>query len=103
MPDQTEKYLDIPRIFPNKAGNLFRILTAQKRILSTLGRQSGEVEALMLLVAEGYDATTEVLDWSKEKFNEVMLDHEAFREGAKMRDTIKEQSDFITELMNLKK
>jgi hypothetical protein len=103
MPDQIEKYIDIPRTFPNKAGNLYRILTAQKRLLQQLGHQKGEVQALMLLVAEGYDATIEMLDWSKEKFNEVMLDHKNFREGAKIRDVIRDQSELIVELMNAKK
>ena len=102
MRDVLEKYLLINRQFPNKAGKLAQLLEAQKRIILKLSRQKhdDDVKSLLALVAESYDVSTDLLQWNKEVLQGVLNDAEHLAEGARMRNTIKMQSDIITEYMS---
>jgi len=102
MRDYLEKYLLIQRQFPNKAGKLAQLLEAQKRLILKLSRQKQDedVKSLLTLVAESYDVSTNLLQWNKEVLQGVLNDAEHLAEGAGMRNTIKMQSDIITEYMS---
>ncbi len=102
MRDYLEKYLLIHRQFPNKAGKLAQLLEAQERLILKLSRQKqdGDVKSLLALVAESYDVSIDLLQWNKEVLQGVLNDAEHLAEGARMRNTIKMQSDIITEYMS---
>jgi hypothetical protein len=102
MRDFLEKYLLIQNQFPNKAGKLAQLLEAQKRLILKLSRQnhSEDVRSLLALVAESYDVSTDLLSWNKEVLQGVLNDAEHLADGARYRNTIKMQSDIITEYMS---
>lgn len=104
MRDYLEKYLLITRQFPNMAGNLLRIVTAQKRAIQKLSKQkqSEDVTELLLTTAEGYDATIELLDWMKQILQGVCDDAEVLKEGSKVRNALKFQSSIVEEWLNRK-
>jgi len=101
MRDYLEKYLIIHREFPNKAGKLASLLAAQKRIITKLARTAKDPDtiALISLIAESYDVSVDLLDWNKSVLQGVLNDAEHLADGARMRNTIKMQSDIISEYM----
>ena len=102
MRDYSEKYLLIQREFPNRAGELLRIITTQKRLIQNLGHQKGDVGALMLASAEGHDVAIETLDWMKEVLQGVLKDAEALKEGSQVRNALAFQSSIVEEWLNRK-
>lgn len=99
--DYLEKYLIIQKDFPNKAGKLASLLAVQKRIITKLATtaKDPEIIALISLIAESYDLTVDLLDWNKSVLQGVLNDAESLAEGAKIRNTIKMQSEIISEYL----
>ena len=95
MRDKLEKYLLIKSQFPNKAGELDRILNTQKRLLMKMGNQKGNTGDLMLSVAQGYDVATDLLKWMHNVLQGVCEDADLI-DGAKARNTI----EFLKEDIN---
>lgn len=100
MRDYTEKYLLIQREFPNRAGELLRLVTAQKRLIKKLGNQKGDVAALMLASSEGHDVAVELLDWMKNVLQGVLNDAEALKEGSQVRSALEFQSSIVEDWIN---
>lgn len=102
MPDHLEKYIRLNIDFPNKAGKLDSVLSAQKRILHKLMRskQSPEVQELLVSVAEGIDVSNDLLAYIKTTLQEIATDSNAVIEGARLRNTIEFQSDVLSEYMS---
>lgn len=94
----SEKYFRIKQAWPNKAGKLKSILEAQKRLITALAkeRHSDKVKALIVSVAESYDVSDDILNYTHELLQDVAKDSEALREGAKLREQIREQSTEIS-------
>jgi hypothetical protein len=101
MRDLNEKYYELNRSFPNKAGKLMEIITTQKRLIEGLARQkqSDEVKALLLKVGEGYDVTVDILEYMKKVLQGVANDAEALQIGSRLRNTVNDQNEFIGLLM----
>jgi len=101
MPEYLEKYYRINMDFPNKAGKLDSVLTAQRRIIHKLmkSKQSPEVQELLVSVAEGIDVSYNLLAYMKETLQEVANDSNAVIEGARLRNTIDFQSEVLSEYM----
>lgn len=101
--DKRLTYLEIPIVFPDKAGKLMQVLTTQRRLLlkiTTKRDLSDDMKALLISVAEGYDVAVELLDWMKATLQEVANDSKTLAEGAKMRDIIEEQGRLISQYMD---
>lgn len=88
--------------FPNKAGKLLQVLETQKRLLFNLSRQkqNEDVAALMIATAEGYDVGKELLTYMKETIQDVANDADALADGARVRNTVQEQSELLNHLLN---
>lgn len=101
MRDYNEKYYELNRSFPNKAGKLMEVITTQKRLIEGLASQknSKDVEALILKVAEGYDVTVDILEYMKNVLQGVANDAEALQVGSRLRNTINDQNEFIGALI----
>lgn len=101
MRDYLEKYLIIQREFPNKAGKLAQIMATQKRLVQKLlkANRSDDVNQLILAVSEGYDVANDLLEWNKSVLQGVLNDAEHLADVARMRNTIKMQSDIISEYL----
>lgn len=95
MRDYNEKYLLIKEQFPNKAGELRRILEAQKRLIKRMGLQKGNTGDLMILCAEGYDVSVDLLEWFKNVLNGICEDSEALREGSRVRNSLAWQNSIV--------
>jgi hypothetical protein len=97
MRDLNEKYYELNKAFPNKAGKLMQVITTQKRLIEglALSKQTDDVKALLLSVAEGYDVTVDLLDYMKNVLQGVANDAEALMEGSKLRNTVNDQNEFI--------
>lgn len=103
--DNLEKYIRLNMDFPNKAGKLDSVLSAQKRLLTQLARTHGltkEMKELLILVAEGYEVSNDLLAYIKNTLQEVANDAGTLIEGARMRNIIQEQSEFIGHVMDSK-
>ena len=102
MRDYMEKYFLIRDQFPAMAGELLRLVTAQKRIIEKLTSQknSKDVEALILTAAETYDVATYLLDWTKDILQGVANDAAALREGSAVRNSLNFQSAIVEEYLN---
>lgn len=102
--DKRLTYLELPVVFPDKAGKLFQVLTTQRRLLLkvTARRQlDDDTKALLISVAEGYDVAVDLLSWMKATLQEVASDAKTLIEGAKMRDVMEEQARLISAYMDL--
>ena len=97
MRDLNEKYYELNKAFPNKAGKLMQVITTQKRLIEGLAssKQTDDIKALLLSVAEGYDVTVDLLDYMKNVLQGVANDAEALMEGSKLRNTVNDQNEFI--------
>jgi hypothetical protein len=97
MRDLNEKYYELNKAFPNKAGKLMQVITTQKRLIEGLAssKQTDDVKALLISVAEGYDVTVDLLDYMKNVLQGVANDAEALMEGSKLRNIVKDQSELI--------
>ena len=97
MRDINEKYYELNKAFPNKAGKLMQVITTQKRLIEGLAssKQTDDVKALLISVAEGYDVTVDLLDYMKNVLQGVANDAEALMEGSKVRNICKDQSELI--------
>jgi len=104
MRDLLEKYLIIHKEFPNKAGKAAQIMATQKRIIQKLlkANRSPEINDLILAVSEGYDVVNDLLEWNKSVLQGVLNDAEHLAEGARMRNTIKMQSEIICQQLDIK-
>lgn len=101
MRDYSEKYLLIRDQFPNKAGELLRLITAQKRLIKKIGsKQSKDVQELMLASAEAHDVAIDLLDWMKQILQGIAEDAIALNEGSKVRNSLNFQSAIIDEYLN---
>lgn len=102
MRDYLEKYLLIRDQFPNKAGELLRLVTAQKRLIQKLiiTKQSKEVQELMLASSEAYDVTLNLLDWTKKIMQDVCDDAAAMKEGSQVRNALKFQDSIVEAYLN---
>jgi hypothetical protein len=91
MRDVCEKYIELNKTWPNKAGKLRSLLEAQKRLLETLlkSRQSDKVKELILAVSESYCVSVDLLDYVHNVLQGVANDAEALRDGAKIRNAMK--------------
>lgn len=101
--DKRLTYLELPVVFPDKAGKLFQVLTTQRRLLLkvTARRQlDDDTKALLISVAEGYDVAVDLLSWMKATLQEVASDAKTLIEGAKMRDVLEEQARLISAYMD---
>ena len=97
MTDVTIKYIELNRAFPNKAMKLRSLLEAQKRLLL-----ANKPKELMLVTAECYDVSVDLLDWMKLVLQGVANDAEALRDGAKIRNAMKfvnEENETLWDLM----
>ena len=97
--DKRWTYLEIPQVWPDKAGKLFQVITTQKRLINKMAAKRGlddDTKALLISVAEGYDVTVDLMAWMKQTLQEVAADANALYDGARMRQTIAEQSELIT-------
>lgn len=102
MRDHLEKYLELNRQFPNMAGKLHSMMVTQRRQigkLHILARTNQDVEALILTCAETYDVALDLLGWMKEVIQEVAIDSEAMREGAKVRNALDWQNAIVEEYL----
>jgi len=97
MRDLNEKYYELNKAFPNKAGKLMQVITTQKRLIEGLAssKQTDDVKALLISVAEGYDVTVDLLEYMKNVLQGVANDAEALMEGSKVRNIVKDQSELI--------
>lgn len=97
MRDLNEKYLELNRSFPNKAGKLLQVITTQKRLVEKLAKtkQSDDVKALLISVAEGYDVSIDLLEYMKNVLQGVANDAEALLEGSKVRNIVRDQNELI--------
>lgn len=97
--DKRWTYLEIPQVWPDKAGKLFQVITTQKRLINKMAAKRGlddDTKALLISVAEGYDVAVDLMAWMKQTLKEVAADASALYDGARMRQTIAEQSELIT-------
>jgi hypothetical protein len=96
----TDKYIQLNRAFPNKAGALLRIITAQKRMVENLARtkQPEEIKNLLTIVAEGHDVANDLMGYMKATLQEVADDSIILIEGAKTRRIIETQAEEILRL-----
>lgn len=104
MRDLRERYLLIQKDFPNKAGKLAQLLATQKRqieSLTSLGKKNKDVEAILLTSAETYDVGHDLLGWMKQTLQGVLNDSEALYEGTKLRMTLNEQAQLISEYIEM--
>lgn len=101
MRDKLEKYLLIPRDFPNKAGKLRQLAETQKRLVLELAKskQTDTVNKLLIAVSESYDVTVDFIDWNYKILKGLEADAEFLKDGAKMRNIIQDQSDYIKATM----
>ncbi len=97
-----EKYYRINLDWPNKSGKMQQVLATQKRLIQILARnkKGKEIDELLLSVAEGYDVCHDLLNWMREMLTEVGADSVALCDGAKLRNTIQWQGEFLSELMD---
>ena len=100
--DKLEKYLLIPSLFPNKAGKLKSLLEVQKRLVLELSKtkHSDGVNKLLLSVAESYDVADDFINWNYKIIKGLESDAQMLKDGARMRNVIQDQSDFIVSLMD---
>lgn len=103
MRDLTEKYIAIQTEFPNKAGELRRILEVQKRYMERVMRQqtTDETKGLLVTVAEGYEVGVELLDYMHKLCQGVANDAVALSEGSEVRNINKMQGQEIRRLWEL--
>lgn len=102
-PDKRLTYLQLPVVFPDKAGKLMQVLTTQRRLLLRITQRrdlSDDMKALLISVAEGYDVAVDLMDWMKATLQEVANDAKVLTDGAKMRDIIEEQARLISAYMD---
>ena len=91
MRDVLEKYIELNKSFPNKAGKLRSLIEAQKRLLETLSKskQNQDTQSLMLAVSQSYDVTIDLLEYMRNTLQGVANDAEALMPGAKVRNALK--------------
>jgi hypothetical protein len=102
MRDLNEKYYELNRAFPNKAGKLLQVITTQKRLVEKLAKtkQSEDVKTLLISVAEGYDVSIDLLDYFKNVLQGVANDAEALMDGSKVRNSLNDQNELITRILD---
>lgn len=84
MIDVMQKYIELNKAFPNKAGKLRSLLEAQKRLLL-----ANKPKELMRVTAEAYDVSVNLLEWMRLTLQGVANDAEALRDGARIRNAMK--------------
>jgi hypothetical protein len=101
MRDLYEKYYELNKSFPNKAGKLLQVITTQKRLIETLSKrkQEPEVKQLLISVAEGYDVSIDLLEYMKQVIQGVANDSESILEGAAIRNSVRDQSELISHFL----
>ena len=103
MKDHLLKYLDLNKQFPDKAGKLLQVITTQKRLLKKIAGKRGlddDIKNLLISVAEGYDVSEDILEWTKTTLQEIATDIDFVIDGARKRNIIEMQSAVIKEYMN---
>lgn len=99
-----EKYIRINMDWPNKAGHLSQVMATQKRLLAKMGsKQSDEVKALMVSVAEGYDTAIDLMKWMEKTLHEIGHDAEALAPGSKVRTELDWTTQLLGEFMTVKR
>lgn len=99
-----EKYIRINMDWPNKAGHLAQVMATQKRLLAKMGnKQTDEVKALMVSVAEGYDTAIDLMKWMETTLHEIGKDAEALAPGSKVRTDLDWTAQLLGELMTAKR
>lgn len=98
MRDLNEKYIELNRSFPNKAGKLLQVITTQKRLVEKLAKtkQSEDIKTLLISVAEGYDVSLDLLEYMKNVLQGVANDADALLEGSAIRNTVRLQNELIS-------
>lgn len=91
MRDTLEKYIELNKSFPNKAGKLRSLLEAQKRLLEALSKskQSDKVKELMIASAGSYDVSLDLLDYMHKVLQGVANDAEVLMDGGKARNRLR--------------
>lgn len=102
MGDYREKYLRLSADFQERAGRLSAIQAKQRRLVLDLskGKHDESVKTLLVSVAESVEAGEALLSYTHKMLQGVGEDAKALCEGAELRNTIKSQSDLITEFLN---
>jgi hypothetical protein len=97
-----EKYLEISRVFPNKAIKLKSLIEAQKRQIQKMlqSKQTEDTKLLMAMTAETYDVTRDLLNWTYQTLNEIAKDSDALINSAELRMKLELQSKILTEYLN---
>lgn len=96
------KYLEISRVFPNKALKLKSLIEAQKRQIQKMvqSKQTEDTKLLMAMTAETYDVTRDLLNWTYQTLNEIAKDSDALIKASELRHTLELQSKILTEYIN---
>lgn len=95
-----EKYIRINMDWPNKAGNLARIMATQKRLITRLSnKRDPDTTELIMSVAEGYDASIELMKWMETMLHEVGKDAQALAKGSKVRTELDWNTQLLKEYM----
>lgn len=96
------RYARLSIDFTGKAAELCRILAAQSRMVKALSRakQTPEVKALIVSVAEGYDVSNDLLTWTRDVLQEVAKDEQALTEGSQVRERLKWAQEFNAQLLD---
>lgn len=96
------KYLEISRVFPNKAIKLKSLIEAQKRQIQKMVqvKQTEDTKLLMAMTAETYEVTRDLLNWTYETLNEIAKDSDVLIKGSELRSKLEFQSKILTEYMN---
>lgn len=96
------RYVRLKIDFTGKAAELCRILAAQSRMVKAMMRtkQTPEVKALLVSVAEGYDAANELMTWTRDVMQEVANDQQALAQGSRIREQLKAAQEFNTQLLD---
>ena len=96
------RYARLSIDFTGKAAELCRILAAQSRMVKALSRskQTPEVKALLVSVAEGYDVSNDLLTWTRDVLQEVAKDQQALAEGSLVREQLKWAQEFNAQLLD---
>jgi hypothetical protein len=100
--DFREKYLDINVSWTNKAGKMAQVLATQKRLVEKLarGKNTAEMEALLISVSEGYDVANDLIEWMRVFLTDVGEDAKALAEGSTVRNQLSWNQQFLSEMMD---
>lgn len=95
-------YLEMSRLFPDKAIKLKGLIEAQRRQIEKMlgSKQTEDTKLLMAMTAETYEVTRDLLNWTYGVLKEISLDSDALINASKLRHTLELQSKILTEYMN---